>query len=322
MSKTVAEIGESALLKRLRAILGDGPEDLLIPNGDDAAVLPDRGRLVISTDAVVADVHYHAGQTEPEDVGWKALAGALSDLAAKAADPYAVLTTLALPPETPIEWLERLYESFAERGRLWGAPIIGGDVVRAPTVMIDVVALGWLRTPKPVTLMGAQPGDAILVTGTLGGARLGLQLFEGRSDAGLNRDCVQAARERFLRPVPRLATSQSITDRIRPTAMTDVSDGLAKDLPKLARASGVGFRVDLEALPTLGPDRENAWIGGEDYELLLTVPESECEPLLSQWGHSGEESVPLTQIGTIRPESEGDRVEGLSEEQTGFEHFV
>ncbi len=318
MSKTVAEIGESALLERLRAILGDGPEDLLIPNGDDAAVLPNRGRLVISTDAVVADVHYHAEQTEPEDIGWKALAGALSDLAAKAADPYAVLTTLALPPETPLDWVERVYESFAERGRVWGAPIIGGDVVRAPTVMIDVVALGWLRTPQPITLIGAQPGDAILVTGTLGGARLGLQLFEGRSEDGLKRECLQTARERFLRPVPRLDESQAITDRVAPTAMTDVSDGLAKDLPKLARASGVGFRVDLKALPTLGPDDENAWIGGEDYELLLTVPKSECEPLLSAW----DESVPLTRIGEIRTLDEGCHVEGLSGELPGFEHFM
>lgn len=318
--ETISDIGEKALLERMYHILGEQPKDMLVPNGDDAAVLPARGRLVISTDAVVADVHYHADRTPPEAVAWKAMAGALSDLAAKAADPYAILITLAMPPKTRISWVERLYETFVERGKAWNAPVIGGDVVRAPTVMIDVVALGWLRTENPITFNGAMPGDGIFVTGMVGAARLGLFAMEELVPDGVDAQTIERAKNRFLRPKPRLEASAALTSLVIPTAMTDVSDGLAKDLPKMCNASSVGFKVSLNALPTMiegGTIKTEAWRGGEDYELLFTVAETDCERLIKAWNNP----IPITRIGTILPKDQGQTVEGLPDEVNGFDHF-
>ncbi len=321
MRETVADIGEKKLLDRIFRILGPEPKDMLVSNGDDAAVLPSRGRLVISTDASVENVHYYADRTPPESVAWKALAGALSDLAAKAADPYAVLITLALPITTRVAWIERLYEVFAERGKAWNAPVVGGDLVRSSSVLIDVVALGWLRTETPVTFNGAKPGDAILVTGQVGAARLGLFSMEGLAPEGVDAHTLDVAKNRFLRPEPRIEASKAITDRVNVTAMTDVSDGLARDLPKMADASGVGFQVSLDALPTIAKGdtmKAEAWRGGEDYELLFTVDAKDADRLLNEW----KEPVPIHRIGTIVPKEEGQTVEGLPEDVSGFDHFT
>ena len=320
MSQTVGEIGEVQLLERIMRITGRGPEDMPVPNGDDAAVLPARGRLVVSTDATVENVHYHADRTPPDAVAWKALASALSDLAAKAADPYAVLITLAMPPSTPVDWVNALYRTFAERGETWSAPVVGGDVVSAPVVMIDVVAMGWLRTAEPIRLDGARPGDAILVTGTVGASRLGLLTMDGGQPAGIPQEILDRSREAFLRPEPRLQTSRAITELVTPTSMTDVSDGLAKDLPKLARAGGVGFKVDLEALPVpidRADVRQESWRGGEDYELLFTIPGNQCQRLIDNW----EYETPITRIGSILPSEEGMTVAGLSGTVAGYDHF-
>jgi thiamine-monophosphate kinase len=259
--------GEFDLIRRLEALLGPPGGGVAIGIGDDAAVLA--GGLVASVDLLVEDVHFRRSTASLEDVGWKALAVAVSDLAAMAADPVCALVGLGVPRAMAGGEVEELYHGLHDCAATYRCPVAGGDVVAAPVLTLAVTVLG--QAPAPVLRRGAQPGDLLVVTGELGGSEAGRILLE-RGDAP------PSLADRHRRPRPRLAEARRLGAVAH--AMLDVSDGVASDARRLAEASGVRVVVDLDALPLQagvaavapGPPGVFAATGGEDYELLAAVP--------------------------------------------------
>jgi thiamine-monophosphate kinase len=256
--------GEDRAIGRLTQIMGRaaGPRpagDLWI--GDDAAVVDAAGqRLVLATDAAVAGVHADLAVVGLDDLGWKGLTAAVSDLGAMGAVPRWALVTFGLPPRTD---LDRLAGGVAEASVAWACPVVGGDLTTADQVVVSVSVVGLLDGPRPaVTRAGAVGGDTLVVTGPLGASAAGLRwLRAGVSDGPL----VSAHR----RPPARLAAGQ-VARAADATAMIDVSDGFSLDLHRLADASGVGFVLD--DLPVAeGATTDDALGGGEDYELIIAT---------------------------------------------------
>jgi thiamine-monophosphate kinase len=259
-SPRLSDVGELGLLAELER------RGLVVGVEHDAAEL--EGGLVVTQDALVEGVHFRLDWTSWRDLGWKAAAVNLSDLAASAAEPQALLVTLALPPETPLAEALELYEGLAEPG----VPIRGGDTTAADRVVLSVTALG--RSERVPGRAGAQSGDLLVVTGPLGGSGAGFRaLSEGRGG--------DPAATIHLRPPLRLEEGRRL-GRVA-NAMLDVSDGLAVDAAHLARRSGVRAVIDLDRVPLGG---ELADLGfGEDYELLAATPDplgfsviGRCEP--------------------------------------------
>jgi thiamine-monophosphate kinase len=247
-SRPLSEAGELGLLAELEQ------RGLVTAVEHDAAQLG--GGLVVTQDALVEGVHFRLDWTSWRDLGWKAAAVNLSDLAASAARPEALIVTLGLPPETPLADAVELYEGLAETG----VPVRGGDTTEADRVLLSVTALG--RSDRVPGRTGARPGDLLVVTGPLGASGAGFRaLSEGRRG-----DPSVAA---HLRPPLRLEEGL----RLGPvaTAMLDLSDGLAVDAAHLARRSGVRLVIDLDSVPRAGEFEDLGF--GEDYELLAATPE-------------------------------------------------
>jgi thiamine-monophosphate kinase len=252
---------------------------------DDAALLaPESAPLVVTTDMLVAGVHFFADD-DPSLVAKKALRVNLSDLAAKAAEPIGFLMALALPNDWTNAWLDAFAAGLAEDARAYGAPLIGGDTAATPgPLTISITALG--RTRRFVPRTGAKPGDAVFVSGPIGDAALGLAV---RRDPALAKRLSASARDqligRYLLPQPRLDLSAWLCANA--SAAMDISDGLAGDLAKLCRASGVSAAVDLASAPLSAAAREaiaidpalfeTAITGGDDYEILIAA-RSEAPP--------------------------------------------
>jgi thiamine-monophosphate kinase len=250
--------------------------------GDDAAVVRARPLAVTSIDTVAEGVHFERATHSPPDVGHKALAAALSDLAAMGADAGEAYVSLALPESFPADDALGLVEGMVQLAEHTETTIAGGDVVRAQALVITVAVTGWADSEEQLAGRdGIQPGDVIGVTGTLGASAAGLLALQGAAP-GLAEATAHEMVRRHLRPEPRLAAGRSLA-RLGATAMIDLSDGLATDARHLAACSGVRLELDLSALPVApgveeaaraaGRDpRELAAAGGEDYELLFALP--------------------------------------------------
>ena len=238
-SQTLASVGEFGLIKALSAWLPAGSRTL-VGIGDDAAVLatPD-GRVVATTDFLLEGRHFRRDWSAAADVGHKAAARSLADLAAMGAEPSALLVALAAPPDLPVSWARELAEGLAAECARGGASVIGGDTARAGQVLLAVTGLGDLAGRKPVLRSGARPGDLVAVAGPLGHAAAGLALLTAGLSAGLSDDPLVAA---HLRPAPPYEAGPQAAD-LGATAMIDTSDGLLADLGHVAAASGV--RIDL-----------------------------------------------------------------------------
>lgn len=272
--QTVADIGEFGLIAALQPRLRS-TSAVELPSGDDAAVLrPGAERLVVSTDMLVQDRHFRLEWSSSEDIGHKAAAQNFADLTAMGASPLALTAAIALPPETPVDWVLGVVDGLvAESGEL-GAAVIGGDVTRASVVTISVTALGVPAGSRLVTRDGARPGDVLAVCGRLGWAAAGLAVL-GRGFRS-PRVVVDAHR----RPRPPYAAG-ALAAAAGATSMIDVSDGLLADVGHVAQASGVGVVIDVERLPIDDQIRETAsafnadplgWViaGGDDHALAAT----------------------------------------------------
>jgi len=298
--KQINDIGEDALVKRLAKLCPDAP-GLVEGPGDDCAVL-DRGRgayELFKTDALVEGIHFFAA-APPRDVGWKALARTASDFAAMGGWPKHALVTLAIAPDRSVKWAEDLYRGLRRCAKACGCSIAGGETTAlpegAPTV-VSVSAVGAVKRRHLVLRSDGHPGDVLAVTGRLGGS-----LASGR----------------HMKFTPRLVEGDwlAAASARRPRAMMDISDGLAKDLPRLARACGCGFKIDPETLPRhRGCSAQQALGDGEDYELLMAVAPEKWERLAADWKKRFPR-LPLTEIGKLA-EDNGDN-ESLS---GGWEHF-
>lgn len=303
---------ELELIELIRSALADRSGGRVLRwTGDDAAVVRARALAVTSIDTVVEGVHFSLSTHSPADVGWKALATALSDLAAMGAAAGEAFVSLILP--AGFEGGEELVREMEVLAEATGTTIAGGDVVRGPALAITVAVTGWAENEDElVGRDGAQPGDQVGVTGPLGGSEAGRRLLERGVRIGAPQSELVLG---HLRPQPRLAEGRRLA-RAGATAMIDLSDGVATDAAHLARASGVELTVNIDSLPRPpGVDARAAAEGGDDYELLFTIaPERRAK---------ADAAAPVTWVGEVGLGSglvllddEGHRLEGLS----GYEH--
>jgi thiamine-monophosphate kinase len=327
--QTIAELGELGLLQRLFRYC---PGDMV---GDDGAVvtLPPGRQLVVTTDVLVEGVHFSDRTTGAADVGWRAVAANLSDLAAMGASPEGITVGLSLPGHTPIAWVEGLYQGMADCLNRWGGEVLGGDLCRADTVSVAITALGSVDPRRVLYRRRARPGQAILVTGHHGLSRAGLELLLNPQGG---EAVPQADRDRWIaahqRPNPRFDAIAALWDLLADgttevIAAMDSSDGLANAVLQLCQASGVGARLtniplDAALVSWVGNAQALDWglYGGEDFELVLCLPRETAEALRA---HLGADCaiVGETTDGAAVELWAGDRSTMLSFSQ-GFQHFA
>lgn len=332
MANTQNSSGEDSLIARYFKPLATDPGAFALV--DDAAVLSSSGEdIVVTTDAVVEGVHYLAGDP-PGTIARKALRVNLSDLAAKGAVPAGFVLTLALRSKED-SWLRPFADALGEDAKTFACPLLGGDTVSTPgPQMISITAFGRVPKGRMVGRTGARPGDLIMVTGTIGDAALGLDMLTGGpAAAALASD--PAAREalvsRYRVPQPRNLLAQAVRDHA--SAAMDVSDGLAGDLMKLCAASGVSAIVEVPNVPlsavAAGLIARNAvcvetlLAGGDDYEVLCTVPPAQSDALIAAGRTAG---LAVTAIGTIvagqeRPCFLDGQGRELALERLSYSHF-
>jgi thiamine-monophosphate kinase len=331
----IAELGERALIERIRARLGPQPGWLLVDAGDDAAVYegPRNAVEVVTTDAVVDGVHVSRAFVSALDIGHRALAVNLSDLAAMGAAPRLATLSMALPEDLPVADFDALVGGLLALASRTRTRLVGGNITRiAGPLVVDITAIGVVHRRKVLTRGGARPGDYVFVSGTLGDARAGLARLQSTPAAGLDLASYPVAR--YLRPEPRLRLGQLLARRRAATSAVDLSDGLADGLARLAEASGLGIAIDLPALPIhaetaslveaagLDPVRE-AVLGGDDYELLFTVNPKRLGALRGVAKLVGD--LGLTRIGRVTRTSGIALVHPDGRQEAapgGYEHFL
>jgi thiamine-monophosphate kinase len=327
---TVAELGEFGLIAAIQSLL-PADDTLSVAVGDDAAVLliPD-GRVVATTDLLVEGRHFRRDWSGPADVGVKAAAQNLADIAAMGARPRTLLVGLACPGELPAEWVLEMMRGLVAECRRAGASVAGGDVTAAGSIMLGITALGDLAGLTPVTRSGARPGDQVALAGRIGWSAAGLALLQAGQPGGPGQpgrpgqpgaadpalDGLVAAHRRPQPPYP-AGPAAAIAGA---TAMVDVSDGLLQDLGHIAAASGVAINLDLARIPVSEPltaaagllgARWQDWVlaGGEDHALAATFPANAALP--AGWAV----------IGAARP-GDGVTVNGAGwSGRAGWNHF-
>ena len=328
---TVSELGERRLLGRIQARLPKPGPNVVVGVGDDAAVVAANrnARVVLTTDALVEGVHFERAFSTFSDIGHKALAVNLSDLAAMGAMPRWALLSLALPDSTQVEEVENLIDGLAGLAALQVVAIVGGNLTRSPgPIVVDVTAVGTVHPRRVLMRGGGRAGDVLYVSGTIGGAAAGLEMLR-TGPQGRDSECVA----RYRRPEPRVRLGRAIAQARAARAAMDLSDGLADAVQQVALASGCGAEIDASALPidegarswweSQGVDPvARAIAGGDDYELLFAVPPRWQGRLRHAKRRAAD--PPLTRIGVLtRTRNEYVVVrEGRRERLPGgFEHW-
>lgn len=292
--------------------------------GDDCAVMPSgEGELLFSTDLLMEGVHFLRNESSPEDVGWKAAAVNLSDIAAMGGTPVATFLSIALPKDAQGEWAERFIEGYTDISRQYDVPLLGGDTTSSlRDIAVNVGVLGRCPSGRRLMRNGAKVGETIYVTGPLGDSAGGLQaILKGieRTEDVTRLIC------RHKRPIPRIGAGRILMESGKAGAMMDISDGIGSDLRHIMKASGVGAVIDLERLP-LSPElvsvcKEQGWdiyematSGGEDFELMFTAPA----------GLENELDIAVYPIGKIVPGNELSwrlSNEPMDRDFDGYKHF-
>lgn len=295
-SVTLQQSGEDEVVRRITAALS-AHRDVVVGPGDDCAAVKFGSRRwlqLLKTDCLVEGIHFLPDE-EPRRIGWKALARAISDIAACAGKPQHALVTVAAPGEMKVSRLEGIYDGLNQVADQFGISIIGGETSRSPGPLFLSIALtGRVRADRMITRSGGQAGDQLFVTGRLGGSLGG----------------------RHLDFVPRVLEALWLAKNFPIRAMMDLSDGLGCDLPRLADASRTGFTLDLSSLPLHeGSAVENAIQDGEDYELLFAVEAGFSKKLAARWSRKFP-GVPLTAIGQLEADSAH-----RTRLPSGFSHF-
>jgi thiamine-monophosphate kinase len=293
---------EREILDRVRRRVAKSSRGVALGIGDDCAIYrPKPGEeLLFTTDFLIEDVHFRRATHAARDIGYKALARGLSDLAAMGAVPRFCLFSLALPKWADARFIDGIYRGLLALSESASCPLVGGDLARAAVLTCDVVACGSAPRGKSLRRSGAGPGDSIWVSGTLGASALGLTTNRGR------------ALRRHLHPEPRLALGQFL--RNKATAAMDLSDGLSIDLMRLCTESNVAAEIELPPLYP-GATLEQGLHGGEDYELLFTAPLGARIPATHQ-------GLKLTRIGKVVAGRAGEvRLSGELLQPSGYDHF-
>ncbi len=332
--RKIKELGEFGLIHHLSSRLKFRASDSILGIGDDCAVYPVKPGMneVISTDALVENIHFKLSTTTPEALGRKALSVSLSDIAAMGGTPKRILVTLGLPERISVSFLDKLYSGFNEICNQYKVELAGGDTVSSPKCFfINVAVIGEAK--RVFTRKGAKPGDLIFVTGTLGDSSLGLKLLDKKKKGGKDNKLLI---ERHLNPTARVQEAGILArSSINITSMIDISDGLVQDLYHICKASKVGARIFQDKLPHSPefartcdkdsiPPLPLLLNGGEDYELLFTLPADGVKNLNRQFLKA---KVLVTQVGeiTLKPRKvslamRDGTTETLSESE-GFNHF-
>jgi thiamine-monophosphate kinase len=300
-------MNELQILERIRrkssVVAGSS---ILLGIGDDCAVFRPRGAqedLLLTTDMVVEDIHFHRDTHPAAAVGYRTLARGLSDIAAMGGKPRFCLLSLVLAPWADSKWIDKFYSGLLDLAGQTGTMLAGGDLAGGEKLTCDIVVCGSAPKGKALRRDGARPGDQICVSGHLGASALGLEKGKGE------------AWRRHLRPAPRLALGRYLRTRLHATAAMDLSDGLSLDLHRLCLASGAMASLDREPPIFSGANSNQALHGGEDYELLFTLPARIHLP-------DNYNGIPLTRIGTIQKGKPG-LVELLGRPLSprGYDHF-
>lgn len=329
----VSELGEFGLIDLLAVMISDSrinqftPNQLIIGIGDDAAAWQSDASIQLATvDSMVEGVHFSLETTNWQELGWKSLAINLSDIAAMGGVPRYGLVALALPEDTDVENVAKLYEGMIELARQFHAAIVGGNISRSPVVSITITILGSSLNNKILRRSTAKPGDTIAITGYAGSATAGLEML--RKKLKYTPQATAYLRNAFLHPVPRINEGQLLVKHGITTAI-DISDGLVADLRHICEASGVSARVHTDLLPVHPAVRDNfgerarelALSGGEDYELLFTGSAEIIKRIKKDMKY------PVTVIGEITAGEPG-KISLLDAggrpvkiNQTGWQHF-
>jgi thiamine-monophosphate kinase len=300
---------ENSILERISRLTGDplgkrtARGQLALGVGDDAALFRPRlgHETILTCDWFLEGTHFLRGKHAPDSVGWKCLARAISDIAAMGGAPRCFLLSLALPSSLTGGWLKAFLLGLGRASRRFECTLAGGDTTRREEILINITVIGEARMGRVVLRSGAKPGDFLYVSGCLGEAELGLQLLKRTSEPASRANSLT---RKHLYPEPRLTLGQWLATKGLASAMMDLSDGLSSDLPRLCAASGVGARVETTSIPAVQTSDCNfrsrisplqlALHGGDDYELLFTVPPGKARLLPKTLG-----CLALTPIGRI-----------------------
>jgi len=308
----VSEVGEFGLIDLLSDMVSFArkPEQASLINldtgiGDDAAVWrSESGLEMATTDLLIEGVHFTTALTSYEELGWRAMAANLSDIAAMGGLPRYALVSVALPGDTEVDDVKAFYRGMLELANRFGTAIVGGDVSSASQMVINIAVFGVTSENKIMKRSAAVPGDVIAVTGYLGGSAGGLEILSGKNKA---KGSAAGLKEAFLKPFPRVAEGRIMAGKGVKAAI-DISDGLVADLGHICRMSGTGAKIDTTAVPVHPELDDNfgertltmALTGGEDYELLFTAPAAIVETVKNAV------SCPVTVIGEVTDNKKGE----------------
>lgn len=326
----IKELGEFNLIKRLSAGLKPTREGIIAGIGDDAAALasPEGKLLIVTTDMLVEDVHFRLKTAKPFEIGWKSMAANISDIAAMGGEPTYAFVSIGFTRQTKVEFADELYAGMKEIADIYSVDIVGGDTVSAPQIVINISLLGEVEPENLIRRSGAKIGDALLVTGDLGGADAGLAILENNLELNDTK--------KHLMPIPRVKEARILAKSGYVTSMIDISDGLASEVNHICEMSGTGAHVHKKDIPLSDNVRQVAkytnrnpydfaLYGGEDYELLFTCQPDKVlfltEEIFKKTG------TKLTVVGKIYAASLSVTIEDDSSKITplyprGYDHFA